>query len=303
MVKMQNPQNRKVTHEPTSLFDTSEDGILRPKKVDLPEFGISVFESRHAKGFARSQLCENFSKFLFILNGRAQVRSGGEDYDLRPQSLLHIRAQVAHEYLESPAAPITLFALCYKPVLLPSPLRDDLVQSPIRHWCLDIDASWVQMIRSSFRELLYEQTLMRPAWEPMMLSILIRVCVGAVRFDSRLPGPMPVFDSGRVGAERVAEYLSRMETYFYRPQSLDEAAASTGLGRRRFSTLFRNLTGQSWHQRLESLRIQHAIHLLKRSDRSVLAIAFESGFETSASFYRSFKRITGETPQTFRDRL
>ena len=84
---------------------------------------------------------------------------------------------------------------------------------------------------------------------------------------------------------------------FYRVETVDSAAARLCLSRRRFTTLFREVAGTSW---LSHLRVQHAKVLLQSSDRTVLAIAFECGFEDVSSFYRAFKSVTGQTPDGWR---
>ena len=53
-------------------------------------------------------------------------------------------------------------------------------------------------------------------------------------------------------------------------------------------------------------RIQYAISLLndpERCDEKLIAIAFDSGFASMASFQRAFKRETGNTPSTWRKQV
>ena len=55
---------------------------------------------------------------------------------------------------------------------------------------------------------------------------------------------------------------------------------------------------------LNRYRIQYAISLLDdpvRGDDKLIAIAFDSGFASLASFQRAFKRETGKTPSAWRD--
>jgi AraC-like DNA-binding protein len=279
---------------------------VRPRDVVLPPCGILVFESRHAPGFVESSLCDPFSKFLLVVAGKAQVRSAAAIAHLTPRSLLHVASGTRHVYSEDRGAPVTLFALCHRDELIPQDVRGWLRAAPVRHWNLcRAGPGLAQPCEANFRDLLYEQTLKRIGWEGVLHSVLIQLCVRITRFESRRDpaSASSPLGRGQESIERVAQYLARIETNFFQPGSLDDAAASTGLSRRRFTTLFRQLAGQSWHQRLDELRIRHAARLLQETDRSVLAIAFESGFETLTSFYRCFNRIMGETPQSCRRRL
>ena len=47
-------------------------------------------------------------------------------------------------------------------------------------------------------------------------------------------------------------------------------------------------------------RVEAAKELLKSSDATVLSIAYEVGFNSRSSFYTAFKKVTGETPVSFR---
>ena len=82
--------------------------------------------------------------------------------------------------------------------------------------------------------------------------------------------------------------------------NLDAAASSLGLSRRRFTQLFREITGTSWLAHVRGLRIDHAKKLLESTDRTVLSVAFECGFEDLSTFYRAFKRETDESPNKWR---
>jgi AraC family L-rhamnose operon regulatory protein RhaS len=74
------------------------------------------------------------------------------------------------------------------------------------------------------------------------------------------------------------------------------------MSRRRFTTLFWEITGQTWADYLSRLRIEYACKLLAETNRSIVAIAFECGYEDLSSFYRAFKRQTGHSPGDWRDR-
>ncbi|HXK16662.1 MAG TPA: helix-turn-helix domain-containing protein [Polyangiaceae bacterium] len=67
-------------------------------------------------------------------------------------------------------------------------------------------------------------------------------------------------------------------------------------------TLFRRECGMSIWQYLIRLRLAHARLLLLTSDKSVLAIALESGFGSLARFYAAFTRECGQSPGEYRKR-
>jgi AraC-like DNA-binding protein len=67
-------------------------------------------------------------------------------------------------------------------------------------------------------------------------------------------------------------------------------------------TLFRRECGMSIWQYLIRLRLSHAQLMLLTSDKTVLAIALESGFGSLARFYAAFTRECAMSPGEFRKR-
>jgi AraC-like DNA-binding protein len=67
-------------------------------------------------------------------------------------------------------------------------------------------------------------------------------------------------------------------------------------------TLFRRECGMSIWQYLIRLRLSHAQLALLSTDKTVLAIALESGFGSLARFYAAFTRECGMSPGEFRKR-
>jgi AraC-like DNA-binding protein/quercetin dioxygenase-like cupin family protein len=63
---------------------------------------------------------------------------------------------------------------------------------------------------------------------------------------------------------------------------------------------FSKHTGISYTEYVRHFRINEACYLLKNTNRTVLDIAYECGFDCLRSFNRSFKSVTGVTPSAYR---
>jgi len=59
-------------------------------------------------------------------------------------------------------------------------------------------------------------------------------------------------------------------------------------------------SGQSFNQFINGLRIEHAKTLINDGGTSILNIAYDSGFNSKATFNRVFKNKTGQTPSQFK---
>lgn len=74
-----------------------------------------------------------------------------------------------------------------------------------------------------------------------------------------------------------------------------------GLTGATFSTRFRHHHGCTPAQYIRRLRVQAAKRLLQHEDLRTADIAFHVGYEHYRTFARVFKRLTGRSPQAFRE--
>ncbi|GAA3404087.1 AraC family transcriptional regulator [Paenibacillus hodogayensis] len=65
--------------------------------------------------------------------------------------------------------------------------------------------------------------------------------------------------------------------------------------------VFKKYAGTTIHHYIQQLRVQRAQHLLLHSDKSVKTIALEVGFHEPFYFSRIFKKISGISPQHYRE--
>lgn len=107
--------------------------------------------------------------------------------------------------------------------------------------------------------------------------------------------------AGAAHSQIVDEAAGIIEREFQNPQfGIGRLAATLRLHR---ATLTRNFTvqmGMTPVEYLASVRVQHAVALLKTTTLNVTEIAYRTGFTDPNYFSRSIKRATGLTPTEFR---
>jgi len=84
--------------------------------------------------------------------------------------------------------------------------------------------------------------------------------------------------------------------------TVEDAANGLNLSVRHFRRLFREHTGQSFHEFLTDLRVEHAKQILLRSERKIIEVAWETGYGSLSQFNLVFKKKTGWTPGQYRAR-
>ena len=97
---------------------------------------------------------------------------------------------------------------------------------------------------------------------------------------------------------RVLEYI---DEHYRNDISQQQVADLVNMSTTGFSRYFTKCMGVGFAGYIMQKRIQFAIHLLKTSDKTVLEIALECGFNNTASFYKAFKKITNLNPGDYRN--
>ena len=70
-----------------------------------------------------------------------------------------------------------------------------------------------------------------------------------------------------------------------------------------FCRYFKHKTKKKFSEFVNETRIVHAKKLLAETDKSMIEIAFECGYENTSYFNRQFKVHCGNTPTAFKDQI
>ena len=84
---------------------------------------------------------------------------------------------------------------------------------------------------------------------------------------------------------------------------LDDIAAIVYMTPQSFCRFFKISTNKTFTNFLNEYRINHATKLLSETDQDIKSICFKSGFNNLSNFFRNFKRITNQTPNSYRDQI
>ena len=137
--------------------------------------------------------------------------------------------------------------------------------------------------------------LMAEGWAIQALAHISRVsekCGAAPR--SRARGGLPGHS-----LRRIEDFV---RTNLGEDISLDDLSAIGGLSKRHFVRAFQESVGTSPYNYVLMLRIEEAKQRLSGTAESITEIALATGFGQAQHFSTSFRKATGETPSSFRQR-
>jgi AraC family L-rhamnose operon regulatory protein RhaS len=270
----------------------------QPAVVEMPPWGVSVFESHHAANFRMDVSRHQALEVFYVLGGEGVFELEGRPVRCAPGDVVIIAVGQGHRIKDDPSQPLSLLGVRIRPDVWRS---DPTLERQLPLGRLPANDLVSVQVRAEVRRLLFEQTTRRPGYPGMMVGVTLQLLALLVRSAGSVARQQPLEASTVSGhREAVAAYVAELDRRFFEPTKIDSIARQLGMSRRRFTELFREVTNTTWSDYVRTLRINHSKQLLRETARSVLAIAFESGFEDLSSFYRAFQRQEGMAPQRWR---
>jgi transcriptional regulator GlxA family with amidase domain len=102
--------------------------------------------------------------------------------------------------------------------------------------------------------------------------------------------------------ETIRILITKLEELYGDPDlTVYKFAEVVGRPERFISQLFKEHTGQTLSEYLEQIRINKATELLVQTGMTIDEIARHTGYNSSHSFRRAFKRVSGVTPGKYRN--
>ena len=100
--------------------------------------------------------------------------------------------------------------------------------------------------------------------------------------------------------KKLLQTIKYIDLHYKEDITLDSLAQIVAYSRCYFSTIFKKCMGMSVWDYICIKRIEEALSLIKTTDKNILDIALECGFNNSANFNKIFKKYTNLLPSAFR---
>lgn len=100
--------------------------------------------------------------------------------------------------------------------------------------------------------------------------------------------------------QKLSPALNYIDKNYSLEISLDDVSAATGLNKYYFCRLFKKACGIGFSEYLNLVRVFKAEKMLKKTKKTVMEIAFDTGFSSVSYFNSIFKKYKGCTPTAYR---
>ena len=108
-------------------------------------------------------------------------------------------------------------------------------------------------------------------------------------------------DIGKIRND-ILEYMEKNKPYLNRELSISDVAADLHISRHFITEVINNHMGKNFYYLINQYRVEEVkrrLHDSKYKNLTILAIAYDSGFNSKSAFNTIFKEMTGKTPSQY----
>jgi AraC-like DNA-binding protein len=113
----------------------------------------------------------------------------------------------------------------------------------------------------------------------------------------------PISLSGLNDSKIINNVYKYVAENFQKKISFDAAASVANMQRSAFCRFFKRKTKKKFSQFVNEIRVMHSCKLLAETDKTILEIAFECGYENTSYFNRQFRIYCNVSPKAFREQI
>ncbi|GBF73780.1 hypothetical protein PA598K_02100 [Paenibacillus sp. 598K] len=261
--------------------------------LEIETYGhdIYLYEKKHSQKYEFADHYHDIHQIVYALEGTGTVAIEGRQHTISPGRAAIMTPGTVHSIRSESKLTLLVVALADQ-TFLASELAGRVFQ---RSRVVSLSAHLDNEIRRLLRTMLFEQAR-QPEFYTVALSChLTEICL---IFHRTLQTEEPPVDLNYVRAESIRDYI---DTYFYDISNLtSDIASKLGISSRHADNIFKEYYHVTPRKYLAEVRIEHSRKQLAETDKDIVTICFEAGYENLSTFYRLFKNATGLSPNKYR---
>lgn len=225
------------------------------------------------------------SELIYIEHGKTLISHNHQEYSLDSGDAIFLSSQDIH-YIKSEEGSIVEMAL------FDSAIIHDLL-SRYRLKCAKLKSGYP--IGECFDGMRRELEKRPPFFELQCRESIAALMIQIFRGEELVEKTVGEEGTAISNYKNLLDEIENKYSYI----TFSDAAAFMGLSEPYFSKFFRKISGMTFSQYLNIVKVEHAIEILQdnKSQLSVTEVSAQCGFNTIRHFNRIFKDITGMSPR------
>lgn len=270
--------------------------------VSLAYQGLVVKQKRKDR-FKMDAHFHPYYEMYFLADGERHVFVRNRTYHIVKGDLLLIPYNELHRTMDAEQSEYEKLEICFYPTFLSSientiasqqllaPFeRDDLL--------LSLGEEDQSFFKSMFFRLMEEIAQRKYGYDAQLTMLLSQILIFAERNQAEKPGkhaiPSEYFHA------KASDMIQFVNKNYKNPLTLSMLAERYQYHPCYISTLFKQITGFTFSDYMNQVRVKTSQQLLMDTDTDITEICLECGFNSLSNFGRVFKRIVGKSPSDYR---
>ena len=243
--------------------------------------GKLEFRTGWHDGFIVPMHLHEYSEFLYVYTGCAEVCVAGRELCIPAGHLIFIQPNQLHEYrCRSAQVRCAVFSNDLIPLVIQQLAGRSLVPAAVP---MERGAEWIDALAGT-----------DTADAVRLSGYLNLICAHALehaQYEQSEPSDSVLYH----------KVLNHLSVHFAEDLTLGGLARQFGYNEKYLSHSLHSVTGMNFRRLLCSYRVEHAMRLLAESpEMSIAQIAMRSGFTALNTFNRVFREQTGQKPGEYR---
>lgn len=253
---------------------------------------IHLRESKHREGETVQEHHHQTYQILYVLEDEGKLTLDGLEHHFNQDNVAFITPYSDHSIIAN--SKLTVLVLEFGITHLEKDIQTEIIH---KYFCesdlFALNLFEAGEIRQILRKMLYEQSIGKPI-NRLALKIYLSELLLILMKAQEEPKMM---DANILRAERLRKYI---DTHYYEMINASYISTMLGMSIRHINNIFKEQYDITPIQYLTEVRMELSKKLLLETDKDIVSICFEVGFESLSTFYRSFKNYTNTSPNQFR---
>ena len=285
--------------------------VTESPRKQLAEQGIEVFiqQSEQPMLVAHPHI-HSALEFIYILKGKYKVYANDNEFDMSDGDLCFFRSGTIHRTYSLDRNGGSYFVMKIEPSIILNLANSEYGISYIMQFLLygdDAKVLWTKEelsegeIGRSVRGILEEHISENFGKELSIKIHASKLLLEILRQENTGGGSFDVFSSDVSLTKQIYKAIVFINRNYGKDISALECAEHINMSYSYFSRSFKRITGKSFKEYLNQIRINQAEKLLLSTDQSVTEVCFSCGYNNVSYFISQYKQLRGKTPHNFRN--
>lgn len=253
---------------------------------------VQLNESIHSEKNRVSEHSHETYQILYALEDEGEIRLNGKNYAFTPDHVAFINPYSKHSIFAH--TKLAILVLEFEAEILDSSVHRKLLHDYFKESKLiEVNQFDAMEIRQLLRKMLYQQTLGEDfAFVGLQVYLLEIIYLLAHSQQDTV-----ITDANELRVEKLKKYI---DTNYFNVMSSSDLSLKLGVSSRYINTIFKEQYNKTPLQYLTEIRVEAAKRLLLETDKNIISICFEVGFESLSTFYRTFSNYVHTSPKQYR---